>query len=587
MSQHKHIEKVTRPHRILSYFKLELWPLTLVTISGVLYNIGMVAGPYFEGRLAQCLFDIMKGNQVLSAMVSLAITYLAVILFVQLMRCIKRFYIRRFANDTSRNMRHMLYNSLVNMNNEELERESLGTVMTKTVADVDACVEGMRKFTTEVFDTGVVLVAYLAMLFFYDCRLALLSCIFMPIAYFFAGRLKTPIARYNAEYKKSASRLNDATMDRVSGAITYRVYGREANRDNAYELHLKDYEKRAVSANLWESTMQPIYNIISMCSVVLILYLGAKNVLGVGWTSWNIASFTTFLSCFTKMALKSSKAAKLFNAVQKAQVSWTRIKPLMKEYVEQDTDSTIDFSQSPSLTVSDLSLGWTDELPILKDICFSASTGQIIGVTGPVACGKSTLGKTFIGEVPYKGSILVGERELSTLSEYERSRLISYMGHEPELMSDSMEENIRLGEKRDISPYLKAVCLDKEVVKMPQGTATSVGNGGVRLSGGQQARTALARTLYNAQNILILDDPFSAVDRGTEQEIFETLCTLAKNKIVFLFSHRLYLFPSLDKVLFLDGGTGIFSTHDELMQENSAYYELYNAQKFGGEQNEK
>lgn len=172
MSQHKQIEKVTRPHRILSYFKLELWPLTLVTISGVLYNIGMVAGPYFEGRLAQCLFDIMKGNQVLSAMVSLAITYLAVILFVQLMRCIKRFYIRRFANDTSRNMRHMLYNSLVNMNNEELERESLGTVMTKTVADVDACVEGMRKFTTEVFDTGVVLVAYLAMLFFYDWRLA-------------------------------------------------------------------------------------------------------------------------------------------------------------------------------------------------------------------------------------------------------------------------------------------------------------------------------------------------------------------------------------------------------------------------------
>lgn len=587
MNQHRQIERITQPDRILSYFKLELRILTLITISGIFYNIGMVAGPYFEGQLAQCLFDIMRGNQSLSAMVRLAITYLAVIFFVQLMRCIKRFYVRRFANDTSRNMRHMLYNSLVNMSNEELEHESLGAVMTKTVADVDACVEGMRKFTTEVFDTGVVLVAYLALLFFYDWRLALLSCIFTPIAYFIAGRLKTRIARYNAEYKKSASRLNDATMDRVSGAVTYRVYGCEANRDNAYELHLKDYEKRAVLANLWESTMQPIYNIISMSCVVLILYLGARNVLGVGWTSWNIAAFTTFLSCFTKMAFKSSKAAKLFNAVQKAQVSWARIKPLMKEYTWKDTNSTIDFSQPAALTVSGLSLGWTEDFQILTDISFAACAGQIIGVTGPVACGKSTLAKAFIGEVPYKGSILVGERELSTLSEYERSRLISYMGHEPELMSDSIEENIRLGEKRDIVPYLKAVCFDKEVVKMPQGTATSVGNGGVRLSGGQQARTALARTLYNAQKILILDDPFSAVDRGTEQEIFETLRILAKNKTVILFSHRLYLFPALDKVLFLDGGTGVFSTHDELIQRNCAYADLYHAQEFGGKQNEK
>ena len=146
MSQPKQIEKVTKPDHILSYFKLELWPLLLVTVSGIFYNVGMIAGPYFEGRLAQCLFDIMNGYQTFSAMISLAVTYLAVILAVQLMRCIKRFYVRRFANDTSRNMRHMLYNSLVNMSQEELKQESLGAIMTKAVTDVDACVEGMRKF---------------------------------------------------------------------------------------------------------------------------------------------------------------------------------------------------------------------------------------------------------------------------------------------------------------------------------------------------------------------------------------------------------------------------------------------------------
>lgn len=582
----RQIKNVTEPNRILSYFKLELWPLTLVTVSGILYNVGMLAGPYFEGQLAQRLLDIFKGEKDFYSMVRLAFFYLAVILMVQLMRSIKRFYVRRFANNTSRNMRHMLYNSLVNMRKDELEQEGLGPVMTKAIADVDACVEGMRKFTTEVFDTGVVLVAYLALLFFYDWRLALLSCSFTPIAYFIAGQLKTRIAYYNGEYKKSAGRLNNATMDRISNGVTYRIYGGETNRDIAYESHLKDYETRAVAANIWENTMQPLYNIIAMSGAVLILYFGAKNVLGTGWTSWNIAAFTTFLSSFTKMALKSSKAAKLFNSVQKAQVSWARIKPLMKEYREPDTRTSIDFSQPAKLMVSDLSLRWPGCAQVLKGISFSGDPGQIIGVTGPIACGKSTLGKAFIGEVPYHGSIRVGDRELSQLSDYERSRLISYMGHEPELMSDSIEENIRLGEERDITPYLQAVCFDEEIAQMPHGAATTVGSSGIRLSGGQQSRTALARTLYNARQILILDDPFSAVDKITEQEIFKNLHMLTKDKIVLLISHRLYLFPSLDKVLFLDKGTGIFSTHEELMQVNGVYQKLYQAQAEGGGQNE-
>ena len=586
MSKQRQIKNVTEPNRILSYFKLELWPLTLVTVSGILYNVGMLAGPYFEGLLAQRLLDIINGYKDLYSMIRLAIIYLVVIFIVQLMRSIKRFYVRRFANNTSRNMRHMLYNSLVNMSKDELELEGLGAVMTKAIADVDACVEGMRKFTTEVFDTGVVLVAYISLLLFYDWRLTLISCIFTPMAYIIAERLKTRITRYNAEYKKSADRLNNATMDRISNAITYRIYGSEQNYDIAYESHLKDYEKHAVSANIWENTMQPLYNIISMSGAVLIIYFGAKNVLGTGWTNWNIAAFTTFLSAFTKMAFKSSKAAKLFNSVQKAQVSWARIKPLMKEYVEPNTQTSIDFSQPVKLVVSNLSLRRPGSSWILKDISFSAYPGQIIGVTGSIACGKSTLGKAFIGEIPYDGSIRVWERELSGLSDYERSRLISYMGHESELMSDSIKENISLGEQRDITPYLQAVCFDEEVAQMPQGTSTSVGSSGIRLSGGQQARTALARTLYNAQQILILDDPFSAVDRITEKEIFKNLHVLAKDKIVIIISHRLYMFPTFDKVLFLDNGTGIFSTHEELMRENGAYARLYNTQMKGSEQNE-
>lgn len=582
----KAAQKVDHPDKILSYFKREPLPLLIVTVSGIIYNVGMTAGPYFEGQLAQRLFDIMNGRKTFSDMLFLAITYLAVILVVQGMRCLKRFYVRRFANDTGRSMRHMLYNSLVHKSKAELEEESVGAVMTKAVADVDACVEGMRKFTTEIFDTGVVLIAYLTMLLLYDWRLALLSCSFTPIAYLIAGRLKKVVTRYNSEYKKSAGRLNDATLDRVSNAITYRVYGREPNRDGAYEDRLADYQKRAVAANIWENTMQPLYNIISMCGVIFILYFGAKNVLGTGWTSWNIAAFTAFLSCFAKMALKSSHAANLFNAVQKAQVSWKRIKPLMRDYIEPDTKTDLDFAQPSSLTVSHLTFAYPGGGPVVRGLSFSAEPGEIIGITGPVASGKSTLGKVFLCESPYEGSIRIGSRELSALSEYERSQLVSYMGHQPELISGTIEENICLGKPGNIAPCLQAVCLDGEIARMPDGAGSYVGSGGVMLSGGQQARAALARTLYNGRNILILDDPFSAVDPPTEQMIMENIRELAKNKIILLISHRLSLFPELNQVIWLSGGTAEVGTHAGLMRSNEIYARLYHAQMSGGDLDE-
>lgn len=572
------IKQVCQPDHILSYFKLERWSLILVTISGIFYNVGMISGPYFEGRLAQCLFDILGGRAQFSTMLTLAVFYLAVILAVQAMRCVKRFYVRRFANNTGRNMRHMLYNGLVNTSRNELERESIGAVMTKAVSDVDACAEGMRKFTTEVFDTGVVMVAYLAMLIYYDWRLALIACASTPVAYFIAGRLKYRLMRYNAAYKKSAERLNSATMDRVSNAVTYRVYGCDENRDFAYEKRLADYEKSTVAANFWENTMQPLYHIVSMCGVIFVLYIGGKNVFGTGWSSWDIAAFTTFLSCFAKLALKSSKAAKLVNSVQKAQVSWTRIKPLMKEYVEQPAWSNMDFSAKATIDVRNLCLRWENGSQVLHGISFSAKPGQIIGVTGAVASGKSMLGKALLGELAYEGNIKIAGKELRTLSLFERSRLLSYLGHDPELMTESMEENIRYGTAGEIQECLQTVCLDDEIQKIPQGAASSVGSGGIRLSGGQQARLALARTFYHARQILILDDPFSAIDQKTEREIFANLRLMATDRIVIFISHRLQLFPQLDHVLFLESGTGVFSSHAAFMKNSRTYRALYEAQ---------
>ena len=220
----------------------------MVTVSGLIYNLGLVVGPWFEGQLAQCLLGILNGNETFAAMAALCTGYLIAIAVVQGSRFIKRLYVRKFANNINRSMKQVLYANLVRKDKVELEQAGTGTLMTKAISDVDACAEGMRKFTTEIFDTGIALLAYAVMLLGYDWRLALLCLVFAPISYYIAEQMKILVQRTGAANKESTGRLSAATLDRVSGALTYRVYGCEPQRDAAYEACLQDYERTAVKA---------------------------------------------------------------------------------------------------------------------------------------------------------------------------------------------------------------------------------------------------------------------------------------------------------------------------------------------------
>ena len=571
------MNKAENTGRVGYYFRKEKGLLLVVTVTGIFYNIGMVAGPWFEGQLVQYLCDILGGLRGPAAIVRLALCYVLTILFVQFMRYIKRLYVRKFANNISKNMKMILYRNLLYGN--RAGHEGAGAMMTKLIADADACVEGMRKFTTEVFDTGGVMVAYLVMLLSYDWRLTLLSMLFPPIAYFLAERLKGIVTRNAAASKESGGRLNAATLERITNALTYRVYGREAAQNTAYEAYLTDYEKKAVMANVWENAMQPVYQVISMLGTVMIIWFGGRNVLGNGWTLWNVAAFSTFFSCYKKLAVKSSKAAKLFNAVQKARVSWGRIQPYLVS-VPEEAEQTI-LPPAP-VTVSDLSFAYPGQRPLFEHGAFRAEPGQIVGVTGEVACGKSTLGRLFTGELPHQGRIALGDMVFPSDGACWGSQ-VGYLGHQPELFSGTIEENIRLGKAGDIAPVLRAVCMDREVAELPEGVRTRIGSGGVRLSGGQQARIALARTLYHKRPVMVLDDPFSAVDMATEEQIYENLRQWGQDSVILLISHRLSLFPKLDQVLWMERGAVRTSTHGELMEREARYRMLYESQRKGAE----
>lgn len=566
------LEMPKHPERMWEYWKKEWRAVVMITLTGTVFNAAMSAGPMLQGHV----IDLILAGEPSSLIGRWIAGYLLAILAIQALRFLKRYYIRLFANRTNATMRFVVYHNIMNRPVEKLKGERAGDLMTRGISDVKACVEGMRKATTEIFDTGVLMVAYIISLLSMDVSLTLGACLCIPLSMAAAGMLKQVIFRYTSAYRKQLSLVTDITYEMAENSMLYRITGTEARNLRLYGEELKSLEKKAILSNMLENSMQPIYKTISLFGVVGICYFGGKNVIAGGWT---VGVFSAYLSIFFALAVKASKAAKLFNSVQKAQVSWERVKPYLK-LPEEEARQMPKLLPSPGLVMSHMSFTYPGaDKPVVEDVSFEVLPGQLIGVTGPVASGKSTLGLALQGLYPYDGDILIGGVQLRDCPAKTISAVVSYMGHDSHLLSDTIYHNITLGDEGDIRQVLSDVCFEEDLASMPEGIHTLVGTSGIRLSGGQQARLALARALYHRGNLLVLDDPFSAVDQKTEQRIIRNLRKHYSDCAILLISHRVACFEEADRVVLVNRGRAVCRTHSQLMEESPVYQALFNLQR--------
>lgn len=565
------------PGFIKNYWLKEKKVVFLILFFGILFNSLTVIIPVMQGKLIDSLLNKESTKQIIIKICM----FIGIVIFVQLARFFKRFYVRRFANITSGTMRLMIYNNIMNKNINELDNENIGDLMTRVISDVEICVEGMRKITTEVFDTGVLMLAYITSMLMYDINITLLSCLFIPIAIIIAELLKGIIYKYSIAYRNKSSEVTNTIYNNIENTILFRINGLEKrNRDN-YFFKLYDLQNKAIKANILENAMQPIYNTIALLGIVSVIYIGGQKVIN---QTWSIGNFSSYIIMFTAITTKASKVAKLFNTAQKSKISWLRIKPYLNEYIKKDTKLNIK-TEETNITIKDLSFSYEKiNEKVIDKINFKAKQGDIIGVTGPIASGKSTLGIALTGLYNYYGSIKIDDKELKYYNDYEKSNIISYLGHNPQLLSDTIYNNITLGNNKNIDEVLKDVCFDTDLNAMKEKENTLVGNSGIRLSGGQQARLSLARTLLNKNKIIILDDPFSAIDMNTEAKIIRNLRKYYKNSIIIIISHRLTIFKDVNYIIMINNDKTLkYGTHYELMNSSKLYSTIYTLQS--GEKN--
>jgi ATP-binding cassette subfamily B multidrug efflux pump len=581
-------KKVKKPERLISYWGAQLPLCLLITLTGFLYNFGMLVSPYFEGRIV----DSVEAKQSLQDILILLGIFIGAILVVLLARIAKRYTVRRFANNTSVTMRLILENNLLHQ--DQGLGDSTGSTLSKVISDVTATVEGMRKLTTEIFDTVIMFIFYIAYLFLFDVTMTLYVLIPVFVAVLVAFLMRKAIFSASSQARKANGKMTASTYDLFDNAITYRIYGRDQDHLKDYDGLLADYEKKNVRASALTDMMIPLANIIALIGLVPLFIMGPAKVAsgsalsapipGIMNSTWTLGAFTSYLTTFVLMASKASKTAKLFGSIEKGLASWKRIKPIIKPYAPYAQPVTV--AQNDELVLKDFSLT-IEGKTLISHLDLTAKRGQIIGITGPIASGKSAFTKVFSQTLPYEGSVSLFGKELSAYSPAELAGTIVTMPHKSELFTDTIEHNISLGGEAPVAPYLEKVSFAKDLQSMPLKEQTLVGNEGVKLSGGQQERLCLARTLYERKPLLILDDPFASVDPKTEAEIVANLRVDAGDSLVLLVSHRLSCFSQLDQVIVLSPEEGVqVGTHASLLETSSLYHSLYALQQTGGENHE-
>jgi len=552
------------------------------SLAGIIYNTVIVLGPIFLGKL----IDAAAGSKTETVLLS-ALYFVGVTTFFQFARFIKRWYMRDQFNHVACDLRQTLLDRILGYKLPELEKETVGDLMSRTVGDITLVVDTVMSTINEGWDTWLLMISYFAVLLYMDWKITLLASLLVPGTLLLAHMMRNVLYRYSLNARQSASVAQTGLQRYLSAISVLRLFGREESEKSTIMDAYEQQVKWNIKQILLQQSLLPVYALIAGLGVVIVIGMGGENVRTGMWT---VGTFNAYMVMFIAFSGRTRVAAKVFNRWHGAKASWQRIKEKM--VLEKNerivvTDNYI-LNTIDQLKVSHLNFSYGSK-EVLKDICFEAKAGEIVGITGAVGSGKSTLINALLGQYPYEGDIFIQSNQLRDISDAQRNESIGYSGHEQFLFSMNIKDNILLGLKLkspDFEDTLATAALVEDIERFDDGLMTGVGEKGLKVSGGQRQRLSMARAIYKKPAILLLDDPFSALDIATEQRIIKRLKEDFKNQIVIVSSHRLSAFENVDKILVLEKGSILEAgSHDQLMGKRGLYYEIYQAQKFMKEGN--
>lgn len=463
-------------------------------------------------------------------------------------------------------------------------RHRTGDLMARATNDVDRVVfaagEGVLTLVDSLVMGCAVLVVMCTQI---SWQLTLLALLPMPVMALVIKRYGEQLHQRFKLAQAAFSSLNDRTQESLTSIRMIKAFGLEDRQSALFAEDARDTGEKNMRVATVDARFDP----------TIYVAIATANMLAIGGGAWMVSQgmltlgqLTSFAMYLGLMIWPMLALAWMFNIVERGSAAYSRIRDLLAEKPVVEDGSQVLPAGPGSLVCQINSFTWPgSQHPQLHQVGFTLAPGKILGLCGPTGGGKSTLLSLVQrhfdiddGDISFHGMPL---RQLQLSSWHQR---LAVVNQTPFLFSDTVANNIALGKpgasRAEIEAVAKLASVHDDILRLPQGYETEVGERGVMLSGGQKQRISIARALLLNAEILILDDALSAVDGRTEQQILHNLRQWGSGHTLIISAHRLSALTEASEILVLQQGNVVQrGRHPELANQQGWYRDMYRYQQ--------
>lgn len=358
-----------------------------------------------------------------------------------------------------------------------------------------------------------------------------------------------------------------------------RAFNLEERQVGMLQKRIRDYISFSIKLAVWAQSLAPAIEIVSAIALSFSLYMGCRDGL-------TLEQFTAIATAFYYCYAPIKTLGNIQNTVRITEAVFDKISDILyapDEMPEPNCPIPLPCAKG-NISFRDVSFAYVPDTPVLNHINVEVPAGQIVALVGPSGSGKTT----FINLIcrfydVREGSICLDGIDVRDISKEDRTRAIGLVSQFPVLFKGSIEENILIGRpdatQEDVRHAARCACVSEFAEASPEGYNRQIADGGEGLSGGQKQRISIARAFLKNAPVLILDEATASLDMNSEEQIQQSLNTLAHGHTTFIIAHRFSTIRMAHRILVFENGRIIGDgTHDELYESSPLYRDLYDRQ---------